>query len=64
MSIFSKVHAFWSGTLLRALILLRKYRREALFLGIIAIVSSMSFGAGYLANREFHRAPIIIRCSE
>ncbi len=32
---------------------------------LIIIVATLSFGIGYLANREFTRAPIIIeKCSE
>jgi len=32
---------------------------------LIILVATLSFGLGYLANREFTRAPIIIeKCSE
>jgi hypothetical protein len=35
------------------------------FCAIIFVVTSLSFGLGYLANREFSHAPIIIeKCSE
>ena len=42
-----------------------RYRRELIFALIIFLVSSLSFGLGYLANREFSRASIIIeKCSD
>lgn len=42
-----------------------RYRKEIILAAIIFLVASISFGAGYLANREFSRAPIIIeQCSE
>lgn len=42
-----------------------RYRREIAFAAIIFVVASLSFGLGYLANRELNRAPIIIeKCSE
>lgn len=41
------------------------YRKELILALIIFLVSSLSFGLGYLANREFSRAPIIIeKCSD
>jgi hypothetical protein len=41
-----------------------KFKKEALLGVIIFLVSSLSFGLGYLANREFNHAPIIIeKCS-
>ena len=44
---------------------LLRYRRELIFAFIIFLVSSLSFGLGYLSNREFNRASIIIeKCSE
>lgn len=40
------------------------YKKEVVFCMIIFLVASLSFGLGYLANREFNHAPIIIeKCS-
>ena len=40
------------------------YKKEILFVAMIFLVSSTSFALGYLANREFNHAPIIIeKCS-
>jgi hypothetical protein len=40
------------------------YKKEVLFALIIFLVGSTSFALGYLANREFNHAPIIIeKCS-
>ena len=40
------------------------YRKEVIFGVIIFLTASLSFGLGYLANREFNHAPIIIeKCS-
>ena len=36
------------------------YEKEVIFGAIIFLVASISFGLGYLANREFNHAPIII----
>lgn len=36
------------------------HKKEIIFWLIIFLVASISFGLGYLANREFSRAPIII----
>jgi len=36
------------------------HRREIIFAFIIFVVATLSFGLGYLANREFNHAPIII----
>ena len=36
------------------------YKKEVVFALIIFLVASLSFGLGYLANREFNHAPIII----
>lgn len=36
------------------------YQKEVIFGVIIFLVASISFGLGYLANREFNHAPIII----
>jgi len=36
------------------------YKKEVIFGTIIFLVASLSFGLGYLANREFNHAPIII----
>lgn len=37
-----------------------RYRKEAIFAMIIFLTAFISFGAGYLANRELNHAPIII----
>lgn len=37
------------------------HRKEAILILIIFIVATLSFGLGYLANREFSHAPIIIQ---
>lgn len=40
------------------------YKKELIFALIIFLAASLSFGLGYLANREFNHAPIIIeKCS-
>lgn len=36
------------------------YQKEIIFGVIIFLVATLSFGLGYLANREFNHAPIII----
>ncbi len=36
------------------------HKKEFIFALIIFLVASLSFGLGYLANREFNRAPIVI----
>ncbi len=36
------------------------YKQEIGLLVIIALVASVSFGLGYLANREFGHVPIVI----
>ena len=38
----------------------RIYRREIIFATIIFFTAFISFGAGYLANRELNHAQIII----
>ncbi len=41
------------------------HKKEIIFALIIFLVASLSFGLGYLSNREFNRAPIIIeKCSK
>ncbi len=41
------------------------YKKQLLFALIIFLVASTSFAFGYLANREFTHAPIIIeKCSQ
>ncbi len=42
---------------------LLRYRKEILFTAIIFLVAALSFGLGYLANRELSHAPIIIEKS-
>jgi len=45
--------------------MLKKYRKEWILGAIIFLVASLSFGLGYLANREFSHAPIIIeKCAD
>ena len=40
------------------------YQKEVIFGVILFLTASLSFGLGYLANREFNHAPIIIeKCS-
>jgi hypothetical protein len=39
---------------------LRLHKKEVLFGAAIFLASSLSFSLGYLANREFNHAPIII----
>ncbi len=42
-----------------------RHARQALFGAIVTLVSTLSFGAGYLANRDLNHAPIIIeQCAE
>jgi hypothetical protein len=42
-----------------------RYKKQIIFGAILFLTSSLSFGAGYLANREFNHAPIVIeRCSD
>lgn len=42
-----------------------EYKRDAVIFVFIFLVSLLSFGLGYLVNREFNRAPIIIeKCGE
>lgn len=36
------------------------HKKEIIFAVIIFVVAAVSFGLGYLANREFNHAPIII----
>ena len=36
------------------------HRKEVIFALIIFLISSLSFAMGYLANREYSRAPIIV----
>jgi len=40
------------------------YKKEAIFALIVFMVASLSFGLGYLTNREFNHASISIeKCS-
>ena len=41
----------------------RLHRKEIVFTAIIFFVATLSFGLGYLANRELTHAPIIIEKS-
>ena len=41
------------------------WKKELIVAAMVFLVSSLSFGLGYLANHEDSRAPIIIeKCSE
>jgi len=43
----------------------RENQKNILLTFLIIIIATLSFGLGYLANREFTRAPIIIeKCLE
>lgn len=40
------------------------YQKEVIFVSAVFLIASLSFGLGYLANRELNRPPIIIeKCS-
>lgn len=39
---------------------LEDHKKEIIIVAIVFLVASLSFGLGYLANREFNHAPIII----
>lgn len=44
---------------------LKHYRKQVVFGLIIFFISTISFGLGYLINRENHPTPIIIeKCSD
>lgn len=38
----------------------KRYQKEFIFCSIIFLTATISFALGYLANREFTHAPIII----
>ena len=41
------------------------YKKDIIIFLLIFLMCSISFGLGYLVNREFNHAPIIIeKCSE
>jgi hypothetical protein len=40
-----------------------KYKKEIIIGIAVFIIATLSFGLGYLANREFNHAPIIIEKS-
>jgi len=41
------------------------HKRDIVLFLLIFLISSLSFGLGYLVNREFTRAPIVIeKCSD
>jgi len=45
--------------------LLTEHRKEIIIFLLIFLISSLSFGLGYLVNREFSHAPIVIeKCAE
>ncbi|MDO8574654.1 MAG: hypothetical protein Q7R86_03440 [bacterium] len=48
--IIDKIGGFWTSR-----------KREVVFGFIIFLIASLSFGLGYLANRELNHAPIIIQ---
>ena len=42
-----------------------RWEKELIIVGMVLLVSSLSFSLGYLANREMSHAPIIIeKCSK
>lgn len=44
--------------------LINEHGRDIIIFFLIFLIGSLSFGLGYLVNREFNRAPIIIeKCS-
>jgi hypothetical protein len=45
--------------------MLKKFKKEIMFAVGVFVISSLSFGLGYLANREFNHAPIVIeKCGD
>ncbi|MEK7195322.1 MAG: hypothetical protein AAB655_01360 [Patescibacteria group bacterium] len=42
---------------------IENHKKEIMLAVIIFLVAALSFGLGYLANREFNRTPIIIERS-
>ena len=41
------------------------HKRDIILFLLIFLISSLSFGLGYLVNREFNHAPIMIeKCSQ
>lgn len=42
---------------------LYNHKKEIIFTLIVFLVAALSFGLGYLANREYNHAPIIIEQS-
>lgn len=41
------------------------HKRDIILFLLIFLISSLSFGLGYLVNREFNRSPIMIeKCSD
>jgi hypothetical protein len=46
-------------------VIFTRNKKQIIFAAILFLTSSLSFGAGYLANREFNHAAIIIeKCSD
>lgn len=44
--------------------LITEHKRDIILFLLIFLISSLSFGLGYLVNREFNHAPIVIeKCS-
>ncbi|MEK7162856.1 MAG: hypothetical protein AAB696_01040 [Patescibacteria group bacterium] len=42
-----------------------EHRKDIIIFSLIFLISSLSFGLGYLVNRESNHAPIIIeKCSD
>lgn len=55
---------FFSGNIEQAKNWYFFYKKEVVFYAIIFLIASLSFGLGYLANREFDHVPIVIeKCS-
>ncbi len=44
---------------------IKNHKRDIILFLLIFLISSLSFGLGYLVNREFSHAPIVIeKCSD
>ncbi len=44
---------------------LLEHKRDIIIFLLVFLISSLSFGLGYLVNREFTHSPIVIeKCSE
>ncbi len=44
---------------------IKNHKRDIIIFLLAFLISSISFGLGYLVNREFNRAPIVIeKCAD